>query len=295
MKTEKTEEIAEKREPNHFVDFLETTPPNQLIELDDLFSEEYHHNLRGHYPTLLFPEIQLHCPSEQCNGTRFFRCIERNRPTAKEDSYTFEYITYICSNCQEHRKTYALGFKAFPDNKSGECYKFGELPTYGPPMPSKLMKLIGPDRDEFLKGRRCENQGLGVGAFIYYRRVVESQKNRILSEIVKVLNKIGGKEEQITVLEASIKETQFSKALKNAKDAIPESLLINGHNPLLLLHGALSDGVHDRTDEHCLEIAGSVRIVLSELSERLSQALKDEAELSKALSKLLNKKEPTSR
>lgn len=75
-----------------------------------------------------------------------------------------------------------------------------------------------------------------------------------------------------------------------AKDAIPESLLINGHNPILLLHSALSEGVHAQTDEQCLEIAGSVRIVLGELSERLSQALKDEAELTKALSNLMNNK-----
>jgi hypothetical protein len=71
---------------------------------------------------------------------------------------------------------------------------------------------------------------------------------------------------------------------------MPQALLINGHNPLTLLHSALSDGLHDQTDEHCLEIASSVRVVLGELSERLSQALKDEAELNNALSKLMNVK-----
>ena len=55
-----------------------------------------------------------------------------------------------------------------------------------------------------------------------------------------------------------------------AKVAIPESLLINGHNPILLLHNALSEGVHAMTDEQCLELASSIRIVLAELSERIS-------------------------
>jgi len=40
----------------------------------------------------------------------------------------------------------------------------------------------------------------------------------------------------------------------------------------------------------CLEIASSIRIVLGELSERLAQALKYEAELSKALGTLMNYK-----
>jgi len=285
---EHEEEIQEAIESVTFATFLETSPPNQLVEISDLCTEEYLHNWGGHYPQLVFPEIQLHCP--ECNGNRFFRCIEKDRPIVEEDSHTFAYITYLCSNCQSHKKTFSLALICNPDKKSGKAYKFGELPNFGPAIPSRLIKLIGPDRDEFLKGRRCENQGLGIGAFIYYRRVIENQKNRILSEIVKVLEKIGGKEEQIEVLKASIEETQFSKALKEAKDAIPESLLINGHNPLLLLHSALSDGVHDRTDEHCLSIAGSVRTVLAELSERLSQALKDEAELTKALSTIMNKK-----
>ncbi|MDE2735227.1 MAG: hypothetical protein OXI72_12595 [Gemmatimonadota bacterium] len=37
-----------------------------------------------------------------------------------------------------------------------------------------------------------------------------------------------------------------------------------------------------------MEYANSVRVVLGELSERLSQALKDEAELKKALSTLIH-------
>ncbi len=42
-------------------------------------------------------------------------------------------------------------------------------------------------------------------------------------------------------------------------------------------------------DEQCLEIASNARIVIAELSERLSQALKDEAKLSKCPSTLINR------
>lgn len=129
-----------------------------------------------------------------------------------------------------------------------------------------------------------------MGAFSYYRRVVESQKNRILDEILKVASKIGAAAEAIAELEAAKKEIQFSKALAMVKQGIPQSLLIDGHNPLLLLHGALSEGIHDRSDEECLELASSIRMVLIELSDRLGQDLKDEAELNHALSILLGAK-----
>jgi hypothetical protein len=273
-------------------DFLESKPPNQLLAISDLTGPRHWGGdpiqLVGEIHT---PDLQLHCTSDKCNGLRFFRCSTQPR-TIGSKRFTNCYLTYVCSNCQVESKIFSLAVKLDEDvGTSGECYKFGEFPPFGPPTPARLITLIGQDRDEFLKGRRCENQGLGVGAFIYYRRVVENQKNRILSEIIKVAEKIGAGADATRILEAAVRETQFSKALSMAKDAIPQSLLINGHSPLALLHGALSEGVHDRSDEECLEIASSVRVILAELSERLAQALKDEAELSKALSTLMGSRE----
>jgi hypothetical protein len=289
LSDQSSDDVKEEIEYQTISVFLESTPPNQLIHISDLAVWKRHQY--GANNVMRTPEIQLHCDHENCNGIRFFRCVSGSEKRLEEKDYEFFYVTYRCSNCQRVEKIFSLAAKVDEDAKpSGECYKFGELPTYGPPVSPKLIKLIGPDRDEFLKGRRCENQGLGVGAFIYYRRVLEKQKNRILGEIIKVSEKIGADEEKITLLKSAMTETQFSKALYMAKGAMPESLLINGHSPIMLLHSALSEGVHALTDEQCLELAGSVRVVLGELSERLSQALKDEAELTKALSALMNKK-----
>lgn len=289
--SEEKEEIKQEETAYELSDFLESHPPNQLVRISKLAKKEYRSEYSAWKDEFIAPQIQLHCSNESCNGTRFFRFTGSQKPVISYDDYTFIYVTYRCYNCLKEEKTFSLAAKLDREySGSGHCYKFGELPNFGPPTPSKLIKLIGPDREEFLSGRRCENQGLGVGAFIYYRRVVENQKNRILEEIIKVSQKIGAPTEKVDVLKDAIQETQFSTALKNAKDAIPESLLINGHSPLLLLHSALSEGVHALSDEQCLELASSVRIVLGELSERLSQALKDEAELSKALGTLMSYK-----
>jgi len=139
----------------------------------------------------------------------------------------------------------------------------------------------------FLKGRRCENQGLGIGAFSYYRRVVEHQKGRIIDEVIKVSGKIGAPEETLKLLREARNETKFSKSVSLIKDAIPQALLISGHNPLTLLHNALSAGLHEDTDDGCLSLAQAVRVVLVDLSERLSHALRDDAELKTAVSRLM--------
>ena len=142
-------------------------------------------------------------------------------------------------------------------------------------------------KDYYLKGRHAENQGLGIGAFVYYRRVVENQKDRIFDEILKVSEKIGAPKELLAQLTAAKAETQFSKAVETIKQAIPQALLINGHhNPLMLLHSALSEGLHDKTDDQCLELATSIRVVLTELVERMANALQGKAELNAAVGKL---------
>ena len=290
---DKREQIEPEVTYQTFSEFLQNTPLNQLAQISDLAVPQ---NV-GPYPSLNrrinTPELKLHCSHESCNGVRFFRCmgVSEKGKSLEQSAVNHLYVIYQCANCNKTVKVYSLAAKIniilVP---RGTCYKLGEDPPYGPPVPPRLIKLIGPDRDIFLKGRRCENQGLGIGAFTYYRRVVENQKNRILEEIVKVSEEIKAPQDKINTLHEAINETQFSKALKMAKDVMPESLLINGQNPMLLLHGALSQGVHELSDKECLELANSVRVVLGKLSEKLSDILKDEAEVKGAISTLMNYK-----
>jgi len=134
------------------------------------------------------------------------------------------------------------------------------------------------------------NQGLGIGAFAYYRRAVENEKARILDEIIRVAKRIGAASDVVQDLEDAKRETQFSSSVTAIKHGIPPVLLINGHNPLTLLHTALSDGLHAQDDAHCLEFASAVRAVLVELADRLGNALKEQAELDAAVSKLTPRK-----
>jgi len=94
----------------------------------------------------------------------------------------------------------------------------------------------------------------------------------------------------LKALHAARAENQFVNAIEKVRQAIPQSLLINGHNPLTLLHAALSEGIHELTDEECLNLARSIRVVLIELADRVSTAMKEEAELKSAVSQLLNRK-----
>lgn len=274
-----------------FAEFLESAPPSSSAEIPDLLVVQKTPGGAFARKVLATPEIQLHCGSEHCNGTRFFRCAGPYRHEISGRDLAPAFLRYVCSNCAKTSKMFALAVAPGGDHESGVCYKFGEMPAFGPPTPSGLVKLAGPDRELFLKGRRCENQGLGIGAFVYYRRVVEDQKHRILDEIIRVATKIGAPSEAIAELEAAKHETQFSKAIASIQESMPQSLFVRGHNPLALLYSALSDGLHDKSDEHCLEVATSVRVILADLAEKLHQALKDEKEVGDAVKTLLKSRD----
>ena len=262
--------------------FLESTPPGKEVAIED-FAVQKDRSLKTN-----IPPIQLHCTSEECQGTRFF--VANKTPWLSPDNYNDEYLVYVCRNCRKEYKTYAIG--SIYDKETGKwnTIKYGEVPQFGPPTPSRAFKLIGGERDLYLLGRRSENQGMGIGAFVYYRRVIESQKIRIFDELIRVISKISPDDAVLEELESAKKETPFTKAVESIKHGLPQSLSINGYNPLTLLHSALSEGVHAHTDDECLEIASSVRTVLFEFAERLAQALKEEAELNAAVNRLANNK-----
>jgi hypothetical protein len=261
-------------------EFLQSCPPNQRRRISNITTS----GVSGH-DVFWTPDIRLYCDHADCEGVRTFRVSEGYNQYASTEGRCF-FMEYKCSNCQRRMKTFSVVMAKDSKGSAGEALKIGEVPPFGPPTPPRLIKLIGPDRALFLQGRRCENQGLGIGAFVYYRRVVEDQKSRILSEILKVARKVGADDAAILELESAVKETRFTEALNSVRHGIPESLLINGENPLLLLHDALSRAVHALSDSECLDLATAVRLVLMDLAERLSQALKDDAELNAALTKL---------
>ena len=71
---------------------------------------------------------------------------------------------------------------------------------------------------------------------------------------------------------------------------IPPVLLINGHNPITLLHDLLSDGIHELDDAECLERAQEAEVILCELADKMQVALTDRKAVTDALSSILNRK-----
>lgn len=230
------------------------------------------------------PRIKLHCPTSSCDGLRNFDPSPENLPYSEASRNSF--IDFTCADCTEFTKTFSLNLKFDAQNKALLVFKYGEQPPFRLVVPPKILELLEVEKELFFKGLGCESEGYGIGAFTYYRRVIERQKDEIFQEIIRVVKEVRPDDPVLMELEEARKEQQFARSIEKIKHALPDSLIVKGHNPLTLLHKALSEGLHNESDRDCLELATDIRLVLVGFVDRMHYALKEENELIKAVGRL---------
>ena len=259
--------------------FLESAPANASKKISALAVTRV--NFAG---SLYLPSVrlQLHCQID--GGLRGF---DTNSDLQLSYPWSYKFVTYTCRDCGRYSKTFAvLVLRETKEAVDAEVMKLGEYPPYAAPISQKVEKLLGKeDLELYRKGMRAEAQALGIGAATYFRRIVDSQWKLLLTEIRDAAVALG--ETDLSIFDAALAETQFSAAVKMLKDAIPKKLLIlDNQNPLTLLYQPLSVGLHDLSDEECLQQAADIRTVLTALLENIADVLKSQTELKAAAARL---------
>ncbi len=290
--------IEEDLDNNELItNLLEKLPPYSTIEVANPF---WRYSLAvlvlPNTPAkqMIFPEsITIYCHSEECNRPCPFDSQSSN-PYISPTKSTQEFLEYICRTCRKTSKIFSLRFESTFDvdekiipstkvTKYMKITKFGEYPPFDPHTPTRLITMFGKHRDLYLRGRRSESQSLGIGAFVYYRRVIKDLKNEIIDLIIKAANTYHADPMLIAELEKAKKESEFAKSMEIIKHEFPDALKIAGENPLTALNTALSTGIHNKSDKECLELAQSVRTILCSFVERFTELSKNNDNLKKAL------------
>lgn len=270
-----------------WADLLSTVPPGRKVTLVDAVRADSGATLSAVGLRLVTAETVLWCGREHCNGEMNFECFENENPRGFSQHYSKYFFGYRCKHCELSMKDFAV--QIWKVDTEWAAIKFGEWPPFGPNIPAKLIRLLQDDDEMLIQARRAESIGLGIGAFSYYRRIVENHRDRLFDRIIDVAKKLQLSDSKVNELERAKANFQFKKSVEDFRDAIPPSLLIKGHSSLVLLHSALSQGMHSDDDKQCLDLAQTIRRVLTELAEKTSQAMKDDAELNDALTRLMQK------
>ncbi len=91
-------------------------------------------------------------------------------------------------------------------------------------------------------------------------------------------------------LEEVKKTTVAQEKIELVKDLLPSALRPGDVNPLSAIHSALSEGLHEESDEGCLEYADAIREALVFLVNRLVRTKKENMSFTESMKKLLGKK-----
>ncbi len=286
---EEAEQVSESQDEATitFKTFLEEYPIGASQSVSDYFSTDSHDRYWRSKP-----QLRLYCRGDECQGYRRFDGKWENGGliSASEVAQIHrDFLVYTCRDCTVTQKTFCLLSGIADADGGGRVMKIGEIPELHIDLPAYLPTLLGEEYKYFIKGLKAEKQALGIGAFTYYRRVVETQKGRIFQKMAEVAKRLNMPQDMIDNLVSASNENQFAKAMDKVKDYIPEAFKLRGQNPMRILYAVISDGIHGKDDDACLEIAHSVRIVIQDMSQRMKDALRDDAEANIALTNLMKR------
>jgi hypothetical protein len=260
---------------------------------DKEFLEEYSlfRKYKAEFPKTLNnfsrPAINMHC--ETCHSIQTFNMTN--------DYWEFyEYVNvpaggtkvrllYQCQAC----KKFTRQFQIYISPNLDYIYKFGQYPEWEIKLDKNLENILGRHSKTFRKGLVCESQGYGIGAFAYFRRIIEEIIDELLDSISDLID-TENKERYLAALEATKKTRVTQEKIDLVKDLLPSILKPNGMNPLGVLHSELSEGLHAATDESCLENASHIKGILTFLINQIITSKEAGKQFTSSMKSLLDKR-----
>lgn len=269
--------------------FLEEYPLYRKFKTNQSWYRQYHSGVKA--DKLEKPAIKMFCAV--CGSDQTFNMF---------NEYYEEYVNeivngrirdlrYRCASCHKSQRIFLVVFhtkKKDKDQDSLVLEKVGQYPAWSIEMDKELEEMLGEHAEYYRRGLICESQSYGIGAYAYFRRITEDIIDELLESIFDLVEE-GEKEQYKEKLEEVKKEKIAEKKINIVKDLLPKSLQIDGMNPLKELYGVLSQGIHDKTDEECMEKAEAIRGILVFLVNQVIRTKKDKKSFTEGLKKILGK------
>lgn len=188
--------------------------------------------------------LDFYCPG--CDSHSVFRLAHelKYQDTSYVRNYNFV-LHFVCSRDSDHRA--AFHFRA----SSGVIQKIGQFPSLADiatPDIRKYRSVLGAERfREFVRGVGLASHGVGIGAFVYLRRIFEWLIDQAR---VAASAEPGWSDDAYTRARMEERITMLSTHL-------PEFLVKNRG-----LYGILSVGVHTLSEKQCLDGFPAVRLAI---------------------------------
>lgn len=213
--------------------------------------------------------------------------------------YVVHFIVHVFTEGEANKLSYQDPFAPLPftttggrgsamteivDNSKLYIRKIGQWPRYEVETDLEILTFLNTEDKQYYKNAlSCIKQNLGVAAYAYFRKIVENEIIRLVESIVQ------GNQANLKIIEA-LKEYQKNKRVSELLDTtfpfLPDALKSLDDNPLKLLYGSLSDGLHELTDEECLAKAIALNRLLSFTIKKINEEKTDLKEIKNAIKNL---------
>ena len=188
-------------------------------------------------------------------------------------------VDFYCSRESTHVLKFLFLFNNNSVTKIGQYPSSADLASYDI---QKYSRLLGKERyREFSKAVGLNSHGVGIGSFVYLRRIFE---HLVEESHLEQKTSIGWNETQY-------KDSRLGKKISMLKDALPSFLVDN-----ISIYSILSKGIHELIEEECLKafplMKSSIELILDEkimIAERAAKIQTAKSAISGLTQQLKNK------
>lgn len=227
-------------------------------------------------------------PTRPTIKTELFIELSKTMYYLDQDKNRFIDFTFTikceCQQCQVHNsyflvniqsKTYCSDFfntqSKFYENSLSDFIisKKGVYPLQDLTLNKSVQKFL--DRESsgwYYKANKCLNEGLAIGSFAYFRRIIEKELLHIV-EFVKKVNPDKSDEVEKLINEYNNGGKKANILYDGIFKYLPASLQSLGDNPIKILYNKTSGGLHEYDEEHCTELSNSINKLLEFVIEKL--------------------------
>ncbi len=233
------------------------------------------HSNHGYAVKYFHGTMDAYCPS--CGTHSIFERIPQSRPTDTEawvKDHMFD-IVFTCTRDrrnEDHQLYFLFRVKDRSIEKIGQYPSLAELSLYDVRKYSKA--LDKPYFKELTRAIGLAAHGIGVGSFVYLRRIFESLIEAAHKEALAAP----------AWKEPDYLKARMSEKIELLKDSLPPFLVENR-----AMYGILSKGVHELTEDECLNafpiIKLGIEIILDARLRQIEEQRKIE-DARKAIQKL---------
>ena len=136
-------------------------------------------------------------------------------------------------------------------------FKIGQYPSFADISigdVAKYKSVLGEKFREYNKALGLFSHGIGIGSFVYMRRIIESL----------VFEKYDEKKEMLGISKEDFIRNEFKDKIDLLKDFLPDVLVENKN-----IYGIISKGLHELSEEECLNmfpyIKAGIELILDEI------------------------------